>query len=110
KTNNPKDLFELHDKNYINLFNDEGIVYLIYKNDSLIYWSDNSPAVEEYMKEVCLDNTTAKLKNGYYEILKENSGETQAYGIYGLILLKHKFSYQNNFLKNTFFKDFNLPD
>jgi signal transduction histidine kinase len=110
KTKNPKELFELHNQNFINLFNEEGIVYLVYQNDSLIYWSDNSPSVEEYMKEVCLDNSVAKLKNGYYEIIKEDSGLGNMYAIYGLVLLKHQFSYQNTYLKNTFFKDYYLPD
>jgi len=110
KTKNPKELFELNVEKDINLFNDEGIVYLIYQNDSLLYWSDNSPSVEEYMKEVCLDNDVAKLKNGYYEIIKEKSRTNNSYSIYGLILLKHQFSYQNTYLKNTFFKDYHLPD
>jgi signal transduction histidine kinase len=110
KTKNSKEIFELHEEKYINLFNEEGIVYLVYNNDSLIYWSDNSASVEEYMKEVCLDNTVAKLKNGYYEVIKQTAGKNKNYTLYGLILIKHQFSYQNNFLKNTFFKKYIIPE
>src|SRR3989344_5567413 len=71
KTHTPKDLFEKQKNNDKDLFRKKGIVYLAYQNDSLLYWSDNSASVEEYMKEVCLDNSLAKLKNGYFEVIKQ---------------------------------------
>lgn len=108
--NKPQALFDLFGKEHSFLFKEKGIVYLVYENDSLLYWSDNSASVEEYMKEVCLDNPVAQLKNGFYEVIKYTlNNKNKAYNLYGLILIKHQFSYQNNFLKNEFFKDLKLP-
>jgi len=105
-TNEPKALFTRNQSSQATLYKDKGIVYLVYQHDSLLYWSDNSAAVEEYMKEVCLDNKTAKLKNGFYEITSLPQLPTDRYRLFGLILVKHDFSYQNNFLTNEFFKDY----
>ena len=108
--NKPQALFDLFGKEHSSLFKEKGIVYLVYENDSLLYWSDNSASVEEYMKEVCLDYPVAQLKNGFYEVIKNTlNNKNKSYNLYGLILIKHQFSYQNNFLKNEFFKDLKLP-
>ncbi len=92
------------------LFNKRGIVYLVYQNDSLIYWSDNSAGVENYMKEVCLDSHFVKLKNGYYEIVRHTGNKTNTRQLLGLILIKNEYNYQNKYLNNSFFTDYGLPD
>ncbi len=109
KTRAPKDLFEKQKNNDKDLFRKKGIVYLAYQNDSLLYWSDNSASVEEYMKEVCLDNRLAKLKNGYFEVVKQPVGAQDKYRLLALILIKNEYSYQNKYLQNNFFKDYDLP-
>ena len=42
-------------KNYANTFTKKGIAYFIYENDSLQFWTDNHPAVENYMLNICLE-------------------------------------------------------
>ncbi|MDP2387553.1 MAG: ATP-binding protein [Bacteroidota bacterium] len=109
KTRTPKDLFEKQKNSDKDLFRKKGIVYLAYQNDSLLYWSDNSASVEEYMKEVCLDNPLAKLKNGYFEVIKQPNEAQDKYRLLALILIKNEYSYQNKYLQNNFFKDYDLP-
>jgi signal transduction histidine kinase len=109
KAHTPKDLFEKEKENDKDLFEKQGLVYLVYKNDSLLYWSDNSASVEEYMKEVCLDNPLAKLKNGYFEVIRFPNAPHDKYKLMGLILLKNEYSYQNKYLQNEFFSDYKLP-
>ena len=109
KTHSPKDLFEKQKNADKDLFRKKGLVFLVYQNDSLLYWSDNSASVEEYMKEVCLDNPLAKLKNGYFEVIKHSSAAHDKYRLLSLVLIKNEYSYQNKYLQNNFFKDYDLP-
>ncbi len=88
------------------LYNEEGIVILIYENDSLKFWTDQSVAVENYLKEVCLDDRLVQLKNGWFEVFKKHSQPKGTRSVYGLILLKKEYAFQNNYLVNEFQKDF----
>lgn len=92
---------------YETLSRDKGFVLLIYAQDTLKFWSDNSVAVENYMKEVCLDERIAKLKNGWFEVRRrdENTGRT----FIGLLLIKYAYPYQNEYLQNEFHPSFSLP-
>ncbi len=89
------------------LFKNKGIVLLAYKNDSLTYWSDNAPAVENYMREICLDNNFVQLKNGWYEVVKPS--QQKSLRLMALILVKTEFNYQNNYLQNDFLPYLQLP-
>ena len=99
-------LFLLRPDYYGSLFREEGLVLLVYDNDTLKFWSDNSVAVENYIKEVCLDDRMAKLKNGWFEVVKQRiSGSRIAVG---LIQIKSEYPYQNHYLINAFQKDFHI--
>jgi len=99
-------LFRERPAYYNDLFRKEGLVLLVYENDTLNFWSDNSVAVENCMKEVCLDERMAKLRNGWFEVVKRFEG-TRVYT--GLLLIKNEYAYQNQYLVNSFQKDFHLP-
>ncbi|MBC7861623.1 MAG: hypothetical protein IAF38_01535, partial [Bacteroidia bacterium] len=102
-------LFREKEKEFENLYSTTGIVYLVYENDSLIFWSDHSPAVENYRKEICLDNSLAKLRNGWYEVIKHPSNLTSTRNYIALILLKNEYQYQNKYLNNFFPDWFAMP-
>lgn len=91
---------------YNNLLEKNGLALLIYENDTLKFWSDNSIAVENWMKEVCLDTKMVKLLNGWFEVMKPNTNSTTTKTIVGLILIKNEYPYQNKYLVNEFQKDF----
>lgn len=93
---------------YNNLLQNEGLAILIYENDTLKFWSDNSIAVENWIKEVCLDTKMAKLHNGWFEVLRPHTNARTTKTIVGLILIKNVYPYQNKYLANEFQGDFNI--
>ncbi|HEX8515095.1 MAG TPA: ATP-binding protein [Bacteroidia bacterium] len=94
---------------YNELMKNEGLALLIYENDTLKFWSDNSIAVENWVKEVCLDSRTAKLRNGWFEVVHPPTNSTTTKTVVGLILIKNEYPYQNKYLVNEFQKDFSVP-
>ncbi|MFY9309696.1 MAG: ATP-binding protein [Bacteroidia bacterium] len=94
---------------YSTLLEKEGLALLIYENDTLKFWSDNSIAVENWIKEVCLDSRMAKLRNGWFEVMRSAATHPASRVIIGLVLIKNEFPYQNKYLVNEFQKDFNAP-
>ncbi len=96
-------------KNYAKSFADQGIAFFIYENDSLQFWTDNHPAVENYMLNVCFEKKIVKLKNGYYQVIRHSQNAYSSYQLYALILIKNSFAYQNKYLRNSFNAYFNLP-
>jgi len=84
-----------------------GLSIQIFIKDSLVFWSDN--AVPVYRKTRYFGFSKehiVKLGNGWYEIQTIIKNDTL---VQGLILLKHEYSFQNDYLKNQFQDDFSLP-
>ncbi|MCE3279363.1 MAG: hypothetical protein K0S44_1554 [Bacteroidetes bacterium] len=106
---NYQQLFALKPSYYNELMQNEGLALLIYENDTLKFWSDNSIAVENWVKEVCLDSRTAKLRNGWFEVVHPHTNATTTRTVVGLILIKNEYPYQNKYLVNEFQKDFSVP-
>ncbi len=90
----------------INSISDEGLLLLVYRNDSLKFWSDNSLPVGLYYDEWLFRDPAVFLGNGWFLKKEKVFGETK---VVGLLLIKTAYSYQNKFLKNEFNKDFWLP-
>jgi hypothetical protein len=88
-----------------NLYESEGIVLLGYSGDSLVFWTDNSIPVENYFVNNQLYNDVAKLKNGWF-VIRHNYIDD--YELFGLILIKHEYSYQNEFVKSDFFYEYEI--
>ncbi|MGL4599661.1 MAG: ATP-binding protein [Bacteroidia bacterium] len=101
------DVFRQRPAYYNTLFAEEGLVLLGYEGDTLHFWSDNSVAVENYMKEVCLDEKMARLKNGWFEVVRKSTNSGRNY--IGLILIRNAYPYQNQYLVNDFETQFSLP-
>lgn len=109
ETDNYNDLFSKNPSYYNTLMEEEGIALLIYENDTLKFWSDNSIAVENWVKEVCLDSKMVKLHNGWFEVVRPHTNSTTTKAIVGLVLVKNEYPYQNKYLVNEFQKDFAVP-
>lgn len=109
ETNNYLQLFTQKPSYYNTLLEDEGLAVLIYENDTLKFWSDNSIAVENWIREVCLDTKMVKLQNGWFEVMKPITNASTTKTIVGLVLIKNEYPYQNKYLVNEFQKDFALP-
>ncbi len=73
------------------------LAVLVYHNDSLVFWSDNSFKIPEKSNEI--KQSVVFLQNAWYFIKSKHTGNKT---VVGLILLKNKFNYENQFLKNEF--------
>ena len=109
ETQNYNQLFTEKPDYYNTLLEEDGLALLIYENDTLKFWNDNSIAVENWIKEICLDSKMAKLRNGWFEVVRPHTNATTTKAIVGLILVKNEFPYQNKYLTNEFQKDFAVP-
>ncbi len=108
--------FQRMDKNLVNvenefqeLYKQNGIILFIYENDSLIYWSSNSISCPEKLSGKIIRDTDyfGKQKNGWYEVIRKKDFKK----IYiGQILIKQKYLFENEYLKNTFEKAFHVPE
>lgn len=94
----------LQNKFPIDLFHDEGLAFFIYSTDSLIFWSDNSIPVSA--ADFNSESGIIKKKNAWYRIFLQKFDK---YTIVCYSLIKNAYAYQNDYLKNDFFKDFHLP-
>ena len=88
-----------------NLYTNKGIVLLGYSSDSLVFWTNNSVPVENFKVDNQLYNDVGKLKNGWF-IIRHNYIDN--YELFGLILIKNEYSYQNEFIKSDFFHEYNI--
>lgn len=101
-----KGLFE--NLNYYRDDIEAGIYYFGYKADSLLFWSSTAAAVDNIMRDVCLDSRLAKTRNGYYLVFQDSANATSEYRLYALFLIRHNYAYQNNYLENSFNPYFGL--
>jgi two-component system nitrogen regulation sensor histidine kinase NtrY len=108
-TQNYNQLFAEKPDYYNTLLERDGLILLIYENDTLKFWSDNSIAVENWVKEVCLDSKMAKLRNGWFEVMQPVTNATTTKTVIGLVQIKNEYPYQNKYLINEFQKDFVVP-
>ncbi len=117
-----KDLFELQNalaseegvlKEYHNFskfekeLKKDGFVLLAYKQDSLLFWSDNSFLLPDKTILEKVDSLVLRLKDGFYYLQKQKRDSVE---LYGFLLLKKIYPYQNKFLKNHFGPGFFIPE
>ena len=88
----------------IDKLNKKNIAVLVYHDDSLVFWSDNSFKIPE--KSDKIEQSVVFLQNGWYFRKSKHTGNKT---VVGLILLKNKFNYENQFLKNEFPNEYHLP-
>lgn len=94
-------------KNYTSLLDNEGVGYLIYHSGELVYWSNRSIAFYNSLREFKKREGLLELPNGYYWGERLVVGDFE---IVGLHLVKRNYEHENNYLKNTFFRTYDLPD
>ncbi len=77
----------------------EKISFQIYRNDSLVYWSDNKLNEQEDSLVLSSDSSLVKFNNGWYDIVKIKKEKNT---FIAAILLKSEFRYENDYLVNEF--------
>ncbi|MFY9151379.1 MAG: hypothetical protein WAO52_05155, partial [Prolixibacteraceae bacterium] len=113
KTTEKKLSDTLSSKNYVSIFSDlnqlfeeKGLGFLIFRGSKMVYWSNNQFAFPIPSNRFSNQNHLLILPNGIYSFQKRIVGE---HLLVGLILLKNNYSYENQYLRNTFAAPFNLP-
>ena len=99
-------LFIKNTAKYSSLFKKEGFALLVYENDSLKFWTDNSVPVENYLQHIFLNKSVVKLNNGWFELIHKKVGNK---AVLGLLLLKKEYPYHNQYLEDAFQNDFKVP-
>ncbi|MCX6234743.1 MAG: ATP-binding protein [Bacteroidetes bacterium] len=90
---------------YQKTYKKEGFIILIYNKDSLLLWSDNSVSSEKVYTEISKGNHFTHFQNGWYDIIYKKENDL---ALVGLMLIKSDFAYQNNYLINSFQKEFKV--
>lgn len=100
-------------RNYMNDFSylqgsleKEGLGYLILRKDEILFWSDSRFAFSASQNKTLRTDKLLDLPNGLYFAHHLSSGDLH---VIGLIHLKNKFPFENQYLKNSFASIFHLP-
>ena len=92
---------------YLNpLFEEEGFGFIIFRDQKMVYWSDNHFSFPFVNARFNNRNMLLVLPNGIYEAQKRSIGTQQ---VIGLIHIKNNYSYENQFLENSYIPPFKLP-
>ncbi|MCK7528786.1 MAG: hypothetical protein MZV64_70155 [Ignavibacteriales bacterium] len=75
------DLMQNIPDSYNSLYENYGIVLLGYKNDSLIFWTDNLIPVDNYSINKGLNNSVVKLTDGWYVVRSIQRNDCKFYGL-----------------------------
>jgi two-component system, NtrC family, nitrogen regulation sensor histidine kinase NtrY len=92
--------------NHTRFIEETGFAYLVYHSGDLNYWSDRSVSFFSFVREFKKKEGLIQLPNGFYLAKHKVSGEHE---IIGLHLIKYNYEHQNKYLKNDFFKTYQLP-
>ncbi len=91
-----------------NLFAEEGMLFLIYENNELKFWSNNSvSAINELTTRRNYEAPLQKLSNGWY-LSKTQKAGNKTY--VGLLLIKNEYPFENKYLQNSFNKCLDFGD
>lgn len=99
------DLFEINKQVDFKELSDNGLTLAVFLNDSLRFWTDNSIDLPVKYSESTLNNNVLRLNNAWFLVKHIHAKNID---VIGLILLKHQYSFENEYLKNNFQKDFKL--
>ena len=88
---------------FAELFDLDDRAIVVYKNTDLLFWTNNSLPVEKLDPEN--SNEVLKLGSSWY---LQHEIKQSHYKIFGFVLIKKVFSYENRFVKSHFQRDFNL--
>lgn len=91
------------DEKILKTAEDEKIAFLIYQNDSLIFWTKNTFFSPEIFNEKLPARRSIKTDNGWYYLIRETTTQKTCFAA---VLLKNEYKYENKYLKNVFTGDF----
>lgn len=88
------------------LFEKEGLGFVIFKDNKMVYWSSNQFTFSGLQNKFTSQNRLLVLQNGIYTAQKRIVGNFE---LIGLVHIKNNYTYENQFLENSYVSPFNLP-
>ncbi len=110
KNQNANDLFSKFDEITKDLSKSTDISLYAYRHDSLCFWTDNQPAVDLFAYSNETDVQLIKIRNGWYEFIKQKNNVSGDYTLIALIAVKPEFDFENRYLNNNFSSWLQLPE
>jgi len=95
------------EKNFKNAFAEKGIEILVYKNDSLKFWTANVFAAPIIIDSENFASDVVRSGSGYY-LVKQLRNKNEI--IIALQLIRYNYKYTNEYLPSGFYKRFSAPD
>ena len=99
------DLFEINKDINFDKLNKNGFTLAVFLNDSLRFWTDNSIDLPIKYSQSNLNNNVVRMNNAWFLVKHIHAKNID---VIGLVLLKHQYSFENEYLKNSFQEDFKL--
>lgn len=91
-------LIQEANKHQINLF--------LIKNDSVLFWSSNAVPLLNKVTDTDTLGPIERFSNGFYQIQKKKNKE---YEVLACALIKQNYTYQNEFLSDRFYEEYDIP-
>jgi len=88
------------------LFEEEGLGLIIFKDQEMVFWSDNHFAFSNLSNILLSRDRLLILPNGIYSVQRRTVG---LHELIGLVHIKNNYTYENQFLENKFVAPFDLP-
>ena len=88
------------------LLEDESLGFVVFRNQKMVYWSSNQFSFPNLLSKVTSQTRLLTLPNGIYITQKRIVGNHE---LIGLVHVKNNYSYENQFLENSFILPFDLP-
>lgn len=106
-TDTTRSLFYSRNQNLYSSTGEQGISLFAYHRDSLVFWTSSHIPVPAYSFDEDFLFDVVKLKNGWYRLIKYRNNDLL---MLGLILIKHDYFINNEFLKDRFHPDFEINE
>lgn len=78
-------------------YRQQGLVVALYQHGELVFWTENATVLPFRSKLLEAHGPVQFLSNGWYLVEQLNEGE---FSVFTLLLIKHEYEHQNEFLKN----------
>lgn len=106
----PRELFVKYQGAITDLYNNEGIALYVYHRDSLCFWTDNQPAVDLFAYSNETNVQLMKIRNGWYEYIRQKDSLKHDYTIVALISIKPEYDFENRYLNNNYNERLQIPE
>ncbi|MFZ9846663.1 MAG: sensor histidine kinase [Flavobacteriales bacterium] len=103
QNNNEEELLSTKFLAFKNLYEKEGISLFIYKDSSLVFWSNNEEPIDNLL--LTKDGFLNSLGGFYEKISLQKNNKTYV----ALLTIKQEHQFENSFVNTTFQKRFTLP-